>query len=136
MLRLSAEPRSLGSNRTQIWKAELCLKENARAPERRPQAGCLDLVAAMFPAAADRDPEREQDEPDVEPEASASGVNPIVPELVAPSDIPRCVDLGDAGEPGAHAAALEVTRDLLEWDESAVGRLDLAGTEGARPDEA
>src|SRR4051794_30673253 len=112
--------------------------DEGRGRTRRRQVGArsggLDLVAAMFPPAAERDPEGEEDEPDVEPETGAPGVDPIVPELVATSDIPRCVDLSDAGESGSHAAALEVTGDLLERDESAVGRLDLAGTEGTRPD--
>src|SRR3954451_18872908 len=53
-----------------------------------------------LPRAGAGDPERQQDEFEVQPEAGAPQVDPIQPELAGRGDIARCVNLRQAGQPG------------------------------------
>src|SRR4051812_17580873 len=95
------------------------------------------LFSAVLPRAAERDPEREQDQADVEREARTANVDPVVLELVAAGDVAWRENLRDAGEARADGVPLDVARHRLHRDVGAVaGRLDLAGPKRARTDEA
>src|SRR4029078_3543021 len=105
------------------------------APES--PASHSDLAGADLPLPAERNPERQCDQPQIEPEALAADVHPVVPELVATRDVARRVDLCDAGEPRSYAAPFGIARHLCECLEAAVAeRLDLTGSQGAWSDEA
>src|SRR5438874_9422266 len=95
-----------------------------------------DFAAPMLPFAAERDPERQQDQPDVESEAFAACVDAIEAELVAAADIARRVNLRDAGEARPETASRRVTWDVLERNERPVTRFDFAGTQRPRSDKA
>jgi hypothetical protein len=92
--------------------------------------------SAVFPLAAERDPERQENQPDVEPETLPGDVNLVVAELEAARNIAWREDLCDAGQARPKAGAVGVTRNVLERDERAVARLYFAGTQGARTDKA
>src|SRR5262245_15420729 len=91
----------------------------------------------MLPSPAERDPERQEDQPQVEPEALVLDVNQVVFELVAAWDVARRVDLRDTGQARAHAVALDVAGNRRHVDVAAraVG-FDLSRPQGARTDEA
>src|SRR5262245_9355979 len=93
-----------------------------------------DLGGASLPAAARRDPERQQDQADVEPEALIACVDAIESELVAAGDVARRIDLRDAGQPGTDLLTLVIAVDLLERDHVAAAFLDLARTKRPRTD--
>src|SRR5262245_55130855 len=91
----------------------------------------------MLPAAAECDPEREEDQANVEPEAPATRVHAVVAELLPRRDVAVGVDLGDSGQARRHRVALPIPRDRLEGNELTVAaRMDLAGPQGARTDKA
>src|SRR5690606_39174431 len=90
-----------------------------------------ELPAAHFPAAAKGDPERQGNQPQVEPERLPIDVEPIVSELLAARNVARRVDLGHPGEPGYDAVPFHVTRNVLERALTAIARhFDLAGSQG------
>src|SRR6476661_8333967 len=94
--------------------------DKARRIDPESPAPRSDLAGADLPLPAERDPERQCDQPHIEPEALAVDVHPVVPELVATRDVARRVDLRDAGEPRSYAAALGVARHLFERLQAAV----------------
>src|SRR5437773_5406205 len=61
-----------------------------------------ELLSATLPATAERDPERQGDEADVEPEAPAPDVERVIAELAAPGHVTIGIDLGDAGQSRSH----------------------------------
>src|SRR5215468_4426641 len=73
--------------------------------------------AACFPLSASRDPERQQNQPDVEPESGALHVEAIESELVRPRDVARRVHLHQPRQNGPHYESRLVARDLLERDQ-------------------
>src|SRR5690606_27078524 len=96
----------------------------------------LELARALFPLAAEGNPEGQRDQADVQPEALAADVHAVVPELVPPRDVARREDLRDAGESGTHADARLVPGYFLERLEAAADRFDLARPQRARANEA
>src|SRR5262249_11813532 len=96
-----------------------------------------DLPPAMLPSRAERDPERERDQLQIECEALSPDVQQVQLELVPPGNVPGGIHLGDAGEPRRDLVPVLVAGDLIEWDRAAVAaHLDLLGQERAGPDEA
>src|SRR5690606_6776142 len=73
-----------------------------------------DLVPAILPAAAERNPERQHHQPHVEPERPAPDVEAIVPELLPPRQVPPRIDLGQARQAGRHRGTFGVARNILE----------------------
>ena len=70
-----------------------------------------DLRLPRFPLAAERDPERQGDEPEVEAEAALADVEKVVAELLPPRRLPRQEDLGQAGQPRPDGVARRVAGD-------------------------
>src|SRR5690349_3836729 len=88
----------------------------------------LELPVARLPLAAERNPERQGDQQDVEPEALTPDVEAVVAELVAARDVAHRVDLRDARQSGPDEASLRVTGHVFERFQGAVAeRFDLAG---------
>src|SRR5262245_22357301 len=97
----------------------------------------LKFRLRMLPPAAECNPERHENQPDVEPEALLSGVQAVEPELTPPRHVAWRVNLGDAGEARPQKTPFGVTGDLVHWNQLAAGRrFDFAGAKGARSDEA
>src|SRR5439155_16409512 len=95
----------------------------------------LELLAAALPAATEGDPERERDQPDVEPEAPAPDIDGVVAELLAPRDVAVGIDLGHPRQPGAHAVPLLVAGNFLDQHALAGGtHLHLLWHQCARTD--
>src|SRR6185436_15898845 len=106
-----------------------------RPPARR--RATSHLAPSMLPSAPECDPEREEDESHVEPEAPPARVHAVVPELLPGRDVAVGVDLSDPGQPRRHGVTLAVPGNGLERDDPAVAAgVDLAGAEGAWPHEA
>src|SRR5450631_3787747 len=95
---------------------------------------CSKLSAASFPSPPERDPEREEDQPDVEGEGLALDVKPVVPELVATDHIARRVDLRNAGQAWTHGASRRESGYILQpLDAAAAVHFDLPRPQRARP---
>src|SRR5215510_9171916 len=93
--------------------------------------------AAYFPLSTSRDPKRQQDQPDVEPESGTLHVQTIEPELAGARDVARSVDLREPGQARSDGMTLLVAGDLLERDHPAVAaNVDFARPERPRTDEA
>src|SRR5215207_6219899 len=91
----------------------------------------------MLPRASHADPERQQYEPDVQPERPALDVKPIVAELVSPRHVARGVDLRDSSEARLNGSAFEVAVNLFDVDDlPAASGLDLTRHQRSRADEA
>src|SRR5438477_8945347 len=97
----------------------------------------LYLAPANFPGAPRGDPEREQDQPHVEPEAGSPDVEAIEAELAGTRDVARRVHLRQARQPGTHAVAFVVAGNLFEMDHLAVAAdIHFPGPQRTRTNEA
>src|SRR5215831_5931620 len=93
--------------------------------------------AAYFPLSTSRDPERQKNQPDVEPESGTLHVQAIESELARSRDVARRVHLCQPGQAGPDGVTLSVAGDLFERDQLSVAAdVDFAGAERTRPDEA
>src|SRR6266542_4334157 len=105
-------------------------------PPRRSTRG-LELPPPALPLGARRDPERQGDQLEVQPEALLPDVQEVEPELLPARNAPCRVDLGHARETGSHAVPRVVAGNRLERHEVAVpAELDLRGQECPRAHEA
>src|SRR5215217_3832670 len=73
-----------------------------------------NAAVPLLPLASSGDPERQQNQLEIEPEARAFQIDAIEPELARPADVARGVDLGEAGETGPHTVARLVAGDLIQ----------------------
>src|SRR5262249_10257276 len=95
------------------------------------------LAAACFPLPASRDPERQENQSDVEPESGTLHVQTIESELARPRDVARRVDVRQPGEARPHRLTLRIAGNLIERDQPTVAaHVDFAWTEWPRSDEA
>src|SRR6476646_449722 len=94
------------------------------------------LGAACFPLSSSRDPERQKNQPDVEPESGTFHVQPIESELARPRNVARRVDLRQPGQTWPDGMALLIAGNLIKRDQlSIAAHVDFARTERPRPDE-
>src|SRR4030095_16908156 len=102
-----------------------------RWPKKEKAAGCpaalsfgvlrsSDAAVALLPLAAAGDPERQQDQLEVETEARPLQVDAIEPELAGAADVARRVHLRQAGQAGTHAVARVVAWNLIQPDQLAI----------------
>src|SRR3954470_4526618 len=77
-------------------------------------------AVTFFPRTRSRDPERQQDQFQIEPEARAPQIHPIEPELAGPRDVARRVDLRQPGEPRPHAMTRGVAGNPIELHRLAI----------------
>src|SRR5262245_61495496 len=91
----------------------------------------------MLRAAAKRNPERDENEPHIEPESLLARVKAIEPEFVAAWHIARGVYLRDAGQARTETGPFNVAGDFVHRYQFAVRRrFDFAWTQRAWTDEA
>src|SRR5206468_6991581 len=104
---------------------------------RRRSTNESKLFLALFPGAAQRDPERQQDQANVEHERTPADIEKIEAEFLPPRYVARRIDLGDAGQSGRHRAAPQETGNGVQrdWGAAAVG-VDFFRPQRARTDEA
>src|SRR5262245_33839012 len=88
--------------------------------ERLSMTSGSDLRGPMLPTSAESDPERQRDEPRVQPEALPLCVDAIKPELVPAPNVARRVNLSDAGESRPNLLTLCVSGHILERDQLSV----------------
>src|SRR2546428_5266804 len=95
-----------------------------------------DLSVARFPFAAARDPEREQQQLEIETDARPFEIEVIEPEFAGARQIARRVHLREAGEPGTNAVPICVAANVLQRDEPPITQdVHLAGPQRPRADE-
>src|SRR5262249_15907368 len=90
----------------------------------------------MFPSASKHDPERERDEPHVEPKALALRVDAIEAKLVPARNVARRIDLRDTGEAGTDPTALGIAGDIFNCHDLCAAHLELTRPQRARSNEA
>src|SRR5215471_9480258 len=89
--------------------------------------------AARFPLPASRDPERQQNQPDIEPESGTLHVQAIESELARSRDVARRVHLRQPGQTWPDRVTFSVARDLIERHQLAVAAdIDFSRTERPR----
>src|SRR5688500_1613404 len=91
----------------------------------------------MPPPAAQRDPQRQNDETNIERDALCLEVHRVVAELLPPWNIAGRVNLRDAREPRPHTVPrLEAGNGIEAYRDARAGDLDFLRHEGARANEA
>src|SRR5688572_18529985 len=104
---------------------------------RPPDGIALDLSIAIFPTPARGDPERLQDQPQVETEANLFLIQQVVTKLAGARQIARCVHLRDAGESRPHTMTRFVSWDRAERQHDTLGGgVGLTGPKRSRTDDA
>src|SRR6266516_3015555 len=97
----------------------------------------LDAPFRLLPLAPSSDPERQQDQLQVQPEAGPLQVQPIEPELAGAGNIARSIHLRQSSKAGPNAVTLFVSGNLIETQQLPIAaRIDFTRTQRARADEA
>src|SRR5262249_10323504 len=91
----------------------------------------LELAPPDLPGSSKRDPERQQDQSQIQPKGLHAQIEFVVLKFLTTRDIPWRVNLCNSGQPWPHQATFLESRDIFEpFMHSTTSDLDLAGPQG------